>query len=361
MEQTNGIDQYLYKAAALGASDLHITAGASPWVRVNGRLAPLADCGILIPTDTAEMLGAMMGPEQKKTFDRTGQVDFSYVLQNICRCRVNVFRQRRSWAGAVRLLSSEIPTLTDLNLPQLLGTLALRPRGLVLLTGPTGSGKSSTLAAMVDVINRERRCHVITLEDPIEYLYRHGSSIINQREVGDDTDAFPSALRAALREDPDVLLVGEMRDLETISTALTAAETGHLVLSTLHTANAVEAVDRIIDIFPPHQQQQVRTQLAAVLQAVISQQLIPYKNRSGRVPALEILLATDAVRSMIRDDKCHQIPGLMQTGVRQGMLPMDLHLARLVKSGAIAEEEATSRCMDIKQLRSYLNPFYENL
>jgi twitching motility protein PilT len=349
------IDELLKKASELGSSDLHITVAVPPTVRVNGDLRPLEGYPAFLLDDTKTLALSLLSERQAADLEANGQIDFSYVIHKTGRFRVNIYKQRRSYSIAIRLLTMSIPSIDSLNLPPILKELSLKQRGLILVTGPTGSGKTTTLAAMVDCINHSKRCHVLTIEDPIEYLHKHGNSIINQREVGDDTLSFSSALRAALREDPDVILVGEMRDLETISTALSAAETGHLVLSTLHTVGATQTVDRIIDMFPPYQQTQVRVQLASVLQAVISQQLIMDSEHAHRIPALEILIMTDAVRNLIRENKCHQIPTAMQTGIKQGMLPMDFHLAQLVKDGIITQSEAYAHCMEVETLKRYLN------
>lgn len=353
----SNVDGYLMGAMKLKASDLHITVAVPPMVRINGQLRPLEGVEPLTPEQTREIALSMLTPDQQKYLEENGQVDFSYVIPKQGRFRVNVFKQRRSYSAAIRILVQEMPTIDKLGLPDTLKEFAMKPRGLVLVTGPTGSGKSTTLAAMVNYINCNKRCHVLTIEDPIEYLHRHNNSIINQREVGDDTKSFSAALRSALREDPDVVLVGEMRDLETISTALSAAETGHLVLSTLHTIGAAQTVDRIIDMFPPYQQQQIRVQLASVIQGVITQQLIMNTSHTGRVIALEILIANDAIRNLIRENKCHQIITAMQTGIKQGMIPMDYDLARLVREGKIAPNEAFARCMDIETLKRYLSGF----
>lgn len=349
------IDKYLLDAMRLNASDLHITVAVPPMVRINGQLQPLEGYEPLTPEETKEIVFSMVTPTQAKTLEANGQVDFSYVIPKQGRFRANVFKQRRSYSAALRILVQDIPTIESLSLPSTLKEFALKPRGLVLVTGPTGSGKSTTLAAMVDYINRNKRCHVLTIEDPIEYLHKHNNSIINQREIGDDTVSFSGALRSALREDPDVILVGEMRDLETISTALSAAETGHLVLSTLHTIGAAQTVDRIIDMFPPYQQQQIRVQLASVLQGIVTQQLLMNATRSGRVVALELLLLNDAVRNMIRENKCHQIATAMQTGIKQGMVPMDYDLSRLVKEGQITPGEAFAHCLDAETLKRYMS------
>jgi twitching motility protein PilT len=348
------IDDYLKRAIELNSSDLHITVAVPPMVRVNGQIRPLEGEEPLTPEQTRELSLSMLSGDHLSVLEEYGQVDFSYVITGIGRFRVNVFKQRRSYCAAIRVLVQEMPTIDSLGLPSALKELCLKPRGLVLVTGPTGSGKSTTLAAMVDYINTNSRCHVLTIEDPIEYLHKHKRSIVNQREVGDDTKSFAGALRSALREDPDVILVGEMRDLETISTAISAAETGHLVLSTLHTIGAAQTVDRVIDMFPPYQQQQIRVQLASVLQAVITQQLIMNAQHTGRVAALEMMLVNDAVRNMIRESKTHQIITALQTGIKQGMMPMDFCLSGLVKDNIITQSEALACCMDPDTLKRYL-------
>ena len=347
------IEQLLSRARELKASDLHITVGKPPIVRVNGDLMSLDDLPILMPEDTKIIVGNMLNDERRKSVEAKGDADFSFVMPG-GRFRVNAFKQRGSYGAAIRLLVQEIPTLDQLHMPECMKTLAMKHRGLVLLTGPTGSGKSTTLAAMVDHINKNRQAHIITIEDPIEYLHKHQNSIVNQREIGEDTISFASALRASLREDPDVILVGEMRDMETVSAAVTAAETGHLVLSTLHTNGAANTVDRIIDVFPPHQQQQIRIQLATILEGVITQQLVPKADGKGRTAALEIMLSTDAISNLIREGKTHQINSCIQTGVQMGMQPMDYDLAKLVKSGEISKEMAFIRAMDPENLQRYM-------
>lgn len=339
------IHELLRQTVACNASDLHLTVGVPPVMRVDGKLV-LLDRPALTPTDTDAMLAAIASEEQRRRFQAQGEEDFSYAIAGVSRFRVNVFRQRGSTALVLRRVPERVPTLSELGLPEVLKVLAEKPRGLVLVTGPTGSGKSTTLAAMIDHINQTRTCHIITLEDPIEFLHRHHKSIINQREVGQDTTSFANALRAALREDPDVILVGEMRDAETIGTAITAAETGHLVLSTLHTGDAVQTIDRIIDVFPPHQQQQIRIQLSLTLQGVVAQQLIPRYDRPGRVAAVEVLVATPAVRNLVREGKTHQLAAVVQTGAKAGMQSMDAALRDLYRAGAITYEEALSRAVD---------------
>ncbi|RKP57213.1 type IV pilus twitching motility protein PilT [Cohnella endophytica] len=316
------------------ASDLHITVGSPPIVRINGMLQPVGEENV--SGEQAEAMAfALITDEQKEKFRQAGEIDFSYELEEISRYRINAYRQRGKVSIAVRTIPTSIPTLDQLQLPGILASLALKPQGLVLVTGPTGSGKSSTLAAMIQHINRVEKKHIVTLEDPIEYLHAHGSSIIDQREVGSDTRSFSNGLRAALRQDPDVILVGEMRDLETISAAVTAAETGHLVFATLHTTDAPQTIDRIIDAFPGHQQAQIRSQLASVLVAVISQRLFPRTQGKGRACATEILINSTAVANLIRTEKVHQIKSVMQTGRQLGMHTLDMSIKELLQQGAI--------------------------
>ncbi len=328
----------LQEAAVAGASDVHLTVGLPPVFRVHGELHVQQQWEPLNPEMTVNLVRPMAGEKWELLRER-GEIDLAYSLPGVSRFRVNVFHQRGSVGAAIRLIPRNIPDLERLGLPPVVAELAERQHGLVLVTGPTGSGKSTTLAAMVDRINRERSCHIITLEDPIEYLHQHRRSIVNQREVGADTRSFASALRAALRQDPDVILVGEMRDLETIATAITAAETGHLVLATLHTSSAVQSIDRIIDVFPSHQQGQVRIQLADTLEGVITQQLWLRADRTGRVAAVEVLAATPAVKNLIREGKTHQIISSIQTGGRYGMQTMEMALRQLVARGIIADSE----------------------
>lgn len=352
--------EIITEGARQGASDIHITVGRPPTYRIHGVLYPAdapelrdklealksEEIKPLTPQDTEDLARQIMTPEQFSKFQEKGELDFSYSVPGVTRVRVNVFKQRNSVAIVMRLLSTRIMGFQELGLPEVLGYLARRPNGLVLVTGPTGSGKSTTLAAMIDLINREKRLHIITLEDPIEYLHRHNLSIVNQREIGQDTQSFANALRAALREDPDVILVGEMRDLETISIAITAAETGHLVLATLHTSSAAETIDRIVDVFPPNQQQQIRIQLANTIEGIVSQQLIPRIDRPGRVVALEILVATPAIRNLIREGKTYQIPSQLQTGARYGMQTLDMSLRALYQKKIISKEEVLNRARD---------------
>jgi twitching motility protein PilT len=345
------IEELLRLAVQSGASDLHITTGLPPVLRVVGGLRPLEGHQPLAPQDAEALVLALMSEEHKRTFAEQGQVDFSYGLPGVGRFRVNTYRQRGTCGAAIRIIPHEVPTASELGLPHVVETLARKTRGFVVVTGPTGSGKSTTLAAMVDLINTERNCHVMTIEDPIEYLHRHKRAMVNQREIGQDSASFALALRAALREDPDVILVGEMRDLETMSTAITAAETGHLVLATLHTGDAVQTIDRIIDVYPPYQQQQVRIQLAATLVAVVAQQLVPRKDKPGRVPAVEVMVGTPAVRNLIREGKTHQLRSVIQTGARFGMQTMDQSLRQWVEQGVVSLEDALTIAVDQDELK----------
>ncbi len=326
------------------ASDIHITVGVSPVIRVDGKLITL-DEAKLKPIDTEKYARELLG-HQYDEYSKEGEMDFSFSMPGIGRFRVNVYKQRDSDAIAMRAVGSKIPALKDLHFPNVVGEMIEAQRGLILVTGPTGSGKSTSLAAMINEINSTRNCHIITLEDPVEYLHRHNKSIINQREIGKDSKSYASALRAILREDPDIILIGEMRDLETISIAITAAETGHLVFSTLHTIGAAKTIDRITDVFPPHQQQQIKIQLATVLKGIISQQLLPSFNDKGRVAALEIMLNTPAIQNLIREGKTHQIQSIIQTGNKYGMKTMDMSLIELFKKGEISEEALMTYCVD---------------
>lgn len=327
------------------ASDVHITVGIPPKMRVNGKLKTMP-FDRMMPGDTLEVLLSIMSETQKERFEERGELDFSYSIPELGRYRVNAFKQRGTVAMAFRLVSSEIPAPESLGVPESVIDLYKSKRGLVLVTGPTGSGKSTTLAAIINKANHNRDAHIITLEDPIEYLHRHDLSIVNQREIGLDSQSYANALRAALREDPDIILVGEMRDFETISVAITAAETGHLVLSTLHTIGAASTVDRVIDVFPPHQQQQIRVQLANTLEAVISQQLLPKVDGSGRVAAFEVLHSNNAVRNLIREGKSHQLTSVMQTNRKLGMITMDDSIQQLYFEGKISKEIAVQFAVD---------------
>ena len=339
------IEQIMGCAKDAGASDVHITVGISPKMRVNGKLMVMP-FPVLLPADTKRICDSMMNDKQKEHFEEKGEWDFSYSIPQMGRYRVNAFRQRGSVAMVLRIVGTVVPTPESLSLPPSVIDLYKMKRGLVLVTGPTGSGKSTTLASLVGKINMDLDAHIITLEDPIEYLHRHARSIVNQREIGIDATSYDLALRPALREDPDVILVGEMRDLETISTAITAAETGHLVLSTLHTIGAAATIERIIDVFPPHQQEQIRTQLANVLVSVVSQQLVPTVDRRGRVAAFEVMHATPAIRNLIRENKTHQIATSIQTSRRLGMITMDDALVELYMKGKIDRNEALNFAQD---------------
>jgi len=333
-----------------GASDLHVTVGAPPTIRLHGDLIRLVDYPILSPRTLQGMIYAILPQKMRERLEGELELDMSYALPGKARFRVNVYYQRDSIGAAFRLIPYEIKTVESLGLPSVVADLARYPRGFVVVTGPTGSGKSTSLAGMVDIVNRERAAHIMTVEDPIEFLHKHQQCIVNQREVGADTHSFSQALKHVLRQDPDVILVGEMRDLETISTAITAAETGHLVFATLHTQDAPQTIDRIIDVFPPHQQQQVRVQLATTLQGVVTQQLLQTADGRSRAVACEVLICTPAVRNLIREAKVHQIYSIMQAGGRFGMQTMDQALANLVKEGTISQQLAYERSHDPEEL-----------
>ncbi|ELC8349693.1 type IV pilus twitching motility protein PilT [Clostridium perfringens] len=326
-----------------GASDLHLTVGISPIIKVNGKLVRL-EHEILRPEDTEAYAREILQDAYEK-YDAIGEYDTSYSIHGKGRFRVNIYKQRNSTALAIRVISLDMPTLDSLGYPETLKDICNLKRGLVLVTGPTGSGKSTTLAALINEINSNRESHIITIEDPIEFLHKHNKSIVNQREIGKDTLSYERALKAALREDPDVILIGEMRDLETISTAITAAETGHLVFSTLHTIGAAKTIDRIVDVFPPHQQEQIKIQLASVLQIIISQQLVETVD-GDRNAALEIMVATPAIKNLIREGKTHQIESSIQTGSKYGMRTMDMELANLYRKGIITQETAMNSAID---------------
>ena len=387
------IDTLLTEAVNRQASDLHLTVGIPPMLRTWGKLEAM-DYPPLSGEETFQLAYSMLNTFQKQKFEKTWELDLSYGIETVGRFRVNVYRQRGSVGVACRIIPKYIPFIEDLNLPVILKDLCRLPRGLVLVTGPTGHGKSTSLAAMIDFVNGERAAHIVTIEDPIEYLHHHRKSMINQRELGFDTQTFPNALRAVLREDPNVIMVGEMRDLETIGAALTIAETGHLVFATLHTANAAQSIDRVIDVFPPHQQQQIRVQLASVLEAVISQQLLPnvrFSERAereksrrtaaavrtgggdgqksekdarrelwpsieeiGRVPAVELMMATPAIRNLIREVKTHQIHTSIQTGAQYGMITMDQSLYSLYSRRLITVEQALARAIFPDELRKLI-------
>ena len=343
------LKELLVNTLELGASDLHLTVAVPPTVRKNGKLIKIGNENLL-PEDIEKFAREIL-EEKYEEYLEIGEYDISYSLTGVGRFRANIFKQRNSDAIAIRVIALKIPTLDEIGHPTVIKEIVKSKRGLVLVTGPTGSGKSTTLAAMINEINSTRQAHIITLEDPIEYLHRHKKCIINQREIGKDSKSYKNALKAILREDPDVILVGEMRDLETISTAITAAETGHLVLSTLHTIGATKTIDRIIDVFPAHHQQQVKIQLASVLQAVISQQLLPNIHGDGRIAALEVMVITPGIQSLIREGKTQQIESAVQTGNKYGMKTMDMAISELYKKGVISMETAMTYAVDRETLK----------
>jgi twitching motility protein PilT len=345
------INELLAMVIEQKGSDLHLTAGSPPVIRVHGELRPVDSIDALNGSEIREMVFAILTQKQREKFENDLELDCSYTLPGRSRFRVNVFLQRDSVGAVLRAIPYEIVDFDLLGLPPSVKMFAELPRGLVLVTGPTGSGKSTTLASLVDIINREKALHIMTVEDPIEFLHSHKRAVVNQREVGEDTHSFAEALRHVLRQDPDVILVGEMRDLDTIQTALTAAETGHLVFATLHTQDAPQSIDRVIDVFPAHQQQQVRVQLASSLQGIVTQQLLRTPDGSGRAVAAEVLVATPAVRNLIREGKIYQIYSSMQAGAKHGMVTMDQHLAQLVKAGRVTMESALERCANEDDLR----------
>ncbi|MCS7224179.1 MAG: type IV pilus twitching motility protein PilT [Armatimonadetes bacterium] len=355
------VDDLLNLVVKRNASDLHLCVGVPPILRIDGNLYRTSFQPVT-PKQSQRLIYEILTDEQIQRFESQLELDFSYSLQDIARFRVNIYKERGFIAGAFRLIPRRIPTVRELELPLILDELVLKPRGLILVTGPTGHGKSTTLAAMIHHLNQTQSKHVITIEDPIEYLHQHQKCIINQRELGEDTKSFPNALRSALREDPDVILVGEMRDPETIAIAITAAETGHLVLSTLHTNSAAETIDRIIDVFPPNQQPQVRIQLSMNLVAVISQQLLPRAPGAprnplvgGRIAAVELMIATPAIRNLIREGKTHQIPSMIQTGAEVGMQSMDQALRDLYARGYITYEDAIGRAHNAEELKKLIS------
>ncbi|MCD8095048.1 MAG: type IV pilus twitching motility protein PilT [Ruminococcus sp.] len=348
------INKILDEARALGCSDLHFTVGIPPIVRQGGNLRKLSSYPDMTEIDIQQICRSTTNERQMQSIRDHKDTDFTYVSTRGFRHRVNVYRQRGNTAIAFRLLRNDIPTLTDLDLPPVLAEFSMRPRGLVLVTGPTGSGKSTTLAAMIDHVNLHKSAHIITVEDPIEYMHSHKRCMVNQREIGQDVPSFSMALRAALREDPDIILVGEMRDFETIEAAVTAAETGHLVMSTLHTTDAASTIDRIIDVFPAHQQHQIRTQLASVLVGICTQTLCRTMDGTSRVACCEILAATDSIKAMIRDDKVHLIGSAMQTGKQYGMQTLDQELAKLVNARTISMDVALEKCLNAADLKRFI-------
>jgi twitching motility protein PilT len=348
VEREFDLNEALIELLERGGSDLHLTTGASPAMRVNGELVQLDDMPKLTPLETQRVIYAMLTQKQREKFEENLELDFAYSVPGRARFRVNLYRQRDALGAAFRIIPFEIRKLEDLGVPPSVANFASLPRGFVLVTGPTGSGKSTTLASLIDLANRTRSEHIMTVEDPIEFLHRHQKCIVNQREVGEDTWSFQNALKHVLRQDPDIILVGEMRDLETISVALTAAETGHLVFATLHTQDAAQTIDRIIDVFPTNQQQQVRVQLAGSLQGVVCQTLAKTRDGHGRAVATEVLVATPAIRNLVREGKTHQIYSAMQAGAKHGMHTMDQHLADLVMKGRITYETGLEKCHHVE-------------
>jgi twitching motility protein PilT len=336
------------------ASDVHLTAGYPPAMRIRGRIQALEEYPKLTPQQTREVVYSILNSDQRKRFENQLQLDFAYSIPGVARFRVNCYFQRGAISAAFRLIPYEIQTIESLGLPLVLEDFTRKPRGFVLVTGPTGSGKTTSLASMIDLVNREREEHILTIEDPIEYLHRHNKCIVNQREIGNDAHDFATALKSALREDPDVILVGEMRDLETISTAITAAETGHLVFATLHTQSTSQTIDRIIDVFPSAQQHQVRMQLSIALAGIVTQQLLPTADGAGRIAAAEVLVPTPAIRNLIREGKTHQIYSALQTSAASGMQTMDAHLAQLVRQGKITRSLAEARASVPEELKRLL-------
>ncbi len=349
------LDELLNYTCKMKASDLHINVGSKPTIRLNSVLQQIPNTEIVTPEISWELVRSVLDDDKRAYLETNGDVDFSFSKPGLGRFRVNAYRQRGTYSMAIRSLPFNIPNFEALGLPPVIKTFAKKSRGLVLATGPTGSGKSTTLASLIGMVNAERKVHIITIEDPIEYLHRHKSGLIDQREIGSDSRSFASALRATLREDPDVILVGEMRDPETIAIALTAAETGHLVFSTLHTVGAAKTIDRIIDSFPPAQQNQVKGQLATVLEGVISQQLIPKRDGSGVIPAVEVMVVTPAIRNLIREGKPYQINSMIQTGTSSGMQSLEMTLAQLVSDGVISQDDAMIRAADPQILFQMLN------
>ncbi len=350
------IEELMHKVVEKEASDLHLTSGLPPVLRMDGRLIPLDDYPKLGSEDVKKLIYEILTDGQRVKLERDLELDLSYSLPGKARFRVNVYWQRGSVGAALRLIPFNIKSPEELGLPKVVEKLARKPRGFILVTGPTGCGKSTTIACMINIINQTRDVHVMTIEDPIEFLHTHGKSMINQREVGIDSHSFTAALRHVLRQDPDVILVGEMRDLETISIALTAAETGHLVFASLHTQDAPQSIDRIVDVFPPQQQHQIRIQLAGTLQAILAQQLLPRKDGTGRIPAMEVMIATPAIRNMIREQKVHQIYTAMQSGYNVGMQTMDQALANLVKANIVSYQEAFSRAINPEEFNRIVGP-----
>ena len=345
------LDSMLAQMVREGGSDLHITVGLPPMARVHGSVMPLAGWERLTPEDTEAIVRSVVTPEQWARFETDLEYDLAYSLPDVSRFRVNLFQQRNSYGSVMRAIPHEIKQLHELGMPEQISRFAQLPRGLVLVTGPTGSGKTTTLASLVDLANRTRRDHIVTIEDPIEFLHQHQQCVVNQRELGMDTRSFSEALKHVLRQDPDIILVGEMRDLETVSTALTAAETGHLVLATLHTQSAAQTIDRVIDIFPAHQQQEIRAQLSTALQGIVTQALCRRADGEGRTVVCEVMFATSAIRNLIREGKNHQIPSFMQSSGSEGMLTFDSHLAQRVNQGAITFDQGLALCHHVEDFK----------
>jgi twitching motility protein PilT len=343
------LDTMLVKLVESGGSDLHLSVNASPAIRIHGDLRQLPEYEKLTPANTALLVRSVLSDEQWDRFERDLEIDLAYDIPGVSRFRVNCFQQRNSYGAVMRAIPHIIKPLHELGIPEQIERFARLPRGLVLVTGPTGSGKTTTLASMLDLANRERFDHIVTIEDPIEFLHDHQRCVVDQREVGVDTSGFAEALKRVLRQDPDIILVGELRDLETVSTALTAAETGHLVLATLHTQSAAQTIDRVIDIFPPHQQQEVRAQLSTALQGVVTQALVKRADGQGRTVVCEIMFATAAIRNLIREGKNHQIPSFMQSSGADGMLTFDAHLAQRVNEGIINYEQGLDLCHAVEE------------
>jgi len=352
---SGSINELLKKTMEHKATDLHLCAGSKPLLRINSRLVPVEGTEILMPGDINKIVDHYLDGPKRSRLVEDKVIDFSYSIPKLGRFRCNIYRQRSTYAMAVRALPLEVPKFDTLGLPEIVKSFTQKSKGLVLVAGATGSGKSTTLASMVNMINERYNYHVITIEDPLEYLHKHKKSMITQREIGEDAHSFASALKSALREDPDVIMVGEMRDMETISIALSAAETGHLVLSTLHTIGAVKSIDRILDSFPTNQQNQVRSQLSTVLEGVVSQQLLPRKNGKGLVAASEVMVATPAVRNLIRESKYYQINNLIQSGYTDGMRSLERNLAKLCRDGIIEEKEARLKTQDMQLFNRYMS------
>ena len=343
-EARDALDELLRELVRSGGSDLHLTTNAPPCIRVHGSLGALPGYDVLTAESIAMLIRSIVTPEQWLRFETELEFDLAYDVPGVSRFRINLFQQRNAYGAVMRAIPHEIKQLHELGIPEQIARFAHLPRGLVLVTGPTGSGKTTTLAALLDLANRTRRDHIVTIEDPIEFLHHHKKCLVNQREVGVDTSGFAEALKRVLRQDPDIILVGELRDLETVSTALTAAETGHLVLATLHTQSAAQTIDRVIDIFPAHQQQEIRAQLSTALQGVVTQALVRRPDGSGRSVVCEVMFATAAIRNLIREGKNHQIPSFMQSSGSDGMLTFDAHLAQRVHEGAIGYDQARGIC-----------------